>query len=203
MTVADYLEERRLFQGLPNTVLGKGTDGVVLPVYICAPYGASSDEEVTRNVTRAADLARYAVTCGLCPIVGHPLGRAGIYGGDGNDDGKPSRARHNAIACGMVSAAIVGGFGGLLWVVTRDDRSRSEGCSREVDQWYAAQEARRAVGGKPLSVYGLPSHAEDTWDGWVAHVRGLVGYSRSLAAGIYTAPPDTFAHGGAYRVGRR
>ena len=114
--------------------------------YIAGPYAAPSAEETARNVERARLLGVLAVRRGLAPIVPHLHGAAGLYGTE-HDDGGPSLTRAVALQCAEAVAWGVGHGLGHLWMILRDDASRSTGCELELRAWTEGQAARqRRVG---------------------------------------------------------
>lgn len=123
--------------------------------YIAGPYGASTLAEIDHNVARAVALAAYAASCGLAPMITHPLGRVGTFGDPAEaEDGEAVRKR--ALAYGVHLAELTARDYGFLWVIARDDGTLSAGTQAERDAFLA------------VSPSGGASHvAEGTWANWV------------------------------------
>lgn len=122
-------------------------------VYIAAPFGASTKDEMRRNVARAVALGRLAVRQGLVPIVPHAIGALGVYGAaDESEEG----VREAAIECGVALAASCP----QMWLLKRGDGSISSGCQLE----------RAAAAGAGASIL------IGSWESWKEdfHAGGLI-----------------------------
>lgn len=100
------------------------------PVYIAGPYRSVQPFGVDDNVSRARDLAAFAVRKGFTPFVPHVLGFRGVYGpGD-----------TTALDCCLSMVHAFGDVeGAQMWVIARDDGSLSEGTALEVEAWDGAE----------------------------------------------------------------
>jgi hypothetical protein len=96
-------------------------------VYICAPLDAPTPEGIAHNIARAEALGRLVVHCGHAPIVVHSSSSA-LYGTD--------HAR--ALESDKAIVRMIARFGGMLWILERDDGTLSPGCGVESDTWYDA-----------------------------------------------------------------
>lgn len=114
------------------------------PVYIAGPYGAPSADLIQRNVARALAVGRLAVAQGHAPVVTHLLGAAGLYGAA---DESVVGVRETAIACGRSGADMVGCANGLLWAISSEAGSLSEGTAAEVEAWRQAVVHQSAFSG--------------------------------------------------------
>lgn len=119
-------------------------------IYVAGPYGASTSEEIERNVYRACALGRLVTATGCVPVVPHAAGFLGCHGDPHEQDG--GQTREVALACGVALASVVGRQGGNLWVLLRDDKSMSEGTKSEADAF--------------ASTLGRGVVLRDTWAGW-------------------------------------
>lgn len=167
-------------------------------VYLAGPYAAPTEEGVLDNIHRIRALAQLAVTLGMSPVAQHFTGGIGVFGSS-IDDGSPSVSRHNALLAGQAVAHAIGRTGGLLWVVTRDDGTLTEGTALEVAAWQTG-----ALGVRVQHNLGVqPAHAADTWEGWLSFIGAWVAYNEAREEG---REPDTTHPGmlrGVYCAARR
>lgn len=148
-------------------------------VYIVGPYAAEAPEGIEQNVSRALALAKHAAERGLCPIIPHLTGRAGVYGHEfESDDGTSRRV---ALECGAAMATWVGRVGGTLWVILRNDGTMSPGTQVEYD-------AYRAVGGTAI--------VSANWLSWRSRTGDAVGVPDTFSYVPDASPCDHGASGG-------
>lgn len=95
-------------------------------VYIAGPYAADTPEDRAENARRIGILSRHAIALGLTPVSVHAAVEAGHLG---RDDVPEEREVGLQAACRL--AAWVGESGGSMWFIRRDDRTKSEGTTRE------------------------------------------------------------------------
>jgi len=120
-------------------------------VYIAGPYAANDWDGIVANCQRAIELGAYAARIGLCPIVPHSMGIAGVYG---DPDEADPETRERAIACGVRMAGAVAAGGGEFWAIAREDGSLSEGTRDEQAEYLRLAYHREVV--------------VRTWAEWVA-----------------------------------
>lgn len=91
-------------------------------VYIAAPFA----EAPVLWTTRVSTLSRWLVGKGYAPVSIHAAIQTGAYGDDTDPD---ARAAGLDAACSIVRA--VACSGGAMILITRDDRTMSNGCKKE------------------------------------------------------------------------
>lgn len=104
------------------------------PVYICAPYAASTAEKRARNVARAAALTRLAAEEGYMPFCAH-VGIVPVYG---EEETPELREMGLAVDCSWVRL-IAAHPEGEFWVLWPSSGSISSGMHREYREWIGAK----------------------------------------------------------------
>lgn len=100
--------------------------------YVAAPYGASTPEEVQRNIDRAVFIGKllFRIGEGTClPYVPHVNGTALL----GREETPEIRKQALAYGIGMLRA--IGAAGGAFVLLQRDDGTLSAGMEAELDVW--------------------------------------------------------------------
>lgn len=98
-------------------------------VYIAGPFGDPSPTVRAWHVARASLLGRLALECGHAPVVVHPSIAAGVYG----DDADPAQRER-----GLRAALEVMRGCDEMWVLLRDDGTKSDGVRAERRAWNLA-----------------------------------------------------------------